>query len=74
MTDKQSETEDPGFDPTLVDPIRCEACDSNWLVSDVEFPEPEADTNTQFGWLAATCPGCRADLRVSWDRIKHVFV
>ena len=73
MADHDAKKQDGGFDEPLVVPIRCEGCQSDWMVSDLEFPEPDAASNTQFGWLAARCPGCGADMQVSWDKVSHVF-
>ena len=49
--------------------VKCAECDTEHFVADLEFPEPEADTNTQFGWLVARCPSCGADLKVGLDKL-----
>jgi hypothetical protein len=73
MSGHDANNQDVGFEGQLVDPIRCASCQSDWMVSDLEFPEPDDGSNTQFGWLAARCLGCRADMQVSWDKVSHVF-
>ena len=45
--------------------ITCDQCDSTHLVTDLEFPEPDTDGNTQYSWLVARCPRCANDLTVS---------
>ena len=49
--------------------IRCARCEQVYLVADLSFPEPDDDTNTQFGWLVASCPDCSADVQVPYDRV-----
>lgn len=62
MTDSKSATE----------LVRCESCDAPHFVSDLDFPEPDEDTNTQFGWLVARCPGCGADLKVGLEKLSFL--
>lgn len=53
--------------------VRCTECDTEHFVADLDFPEPEADTNTQFGWLVAQCPVCGADLKVGLDKLGSLL-
>lgn len=51
-------------------PITCEACGAEHFVADLDFPEPDDDTNTQFGWLVAKCPSCTTDMKVGLDKLN----
>lgn len=60
-------------DDPNTDLVHCTECKSPHFVADLEFPEPDDDTNTQFGWLVATCPVCKADLKVGLDKVTPLF-
>ena len=64
MTDGQATTE----------LVKCAACNTPHFVSDLVFPEPDEDTNTQFGWLVANCPACGSDIKVGLDKIGSFFM
>ena len=53
--------------------VTCTECTAQHFVADLDFPEPDADTNTQFGWLVGRCPDCGADLKVGMDKIGRLF-
>ncbi len=58
-------------DPTQAAvPIECASCHAQHFVADLDFPEPDEDTNTQFGWLVAKCPTCGADMKVGIDKLS----
>ncbi len=52
-----------------VEVIRCPNCDALHFVADLDFPDPEEDANTQFGWLVAQCPSCKGDVKVGFDKL-----
>lgn len=58
---------------TATDLVTCEECGADHFVADLGFPEPDEDTNTQFGWLVANCPKCGADIKVGLDKIGTLF-
>lgn len=53
--------------------VNCPGCGAAHFVADLDFPEPDEDTNTQFGWLVAKCPACQADLKVGLDKLGALF-
>jgi len=57
----------PEFD---LDMMTCDACQANHMVADLDFPEPDDDTNTQYGWLVACCPTCGHDINVPMSKVS----
>jgi len=49
---------------------KCVQCGVVTPLDEIIFNEPDEE-NTQYGWLVGTCPACRGDMRVSYDRVSR---
>ena len=45
--------------------VTCAQCSATCLLTDLKFPEPDSDSNTQYSWLVGRCPQCGADVPVN---------
>ena len=72
----------PMSDRADADFEECPECRARFPLTEVQFPEVDEDDTgdhdddmkTQFGWLAGQCPECGNDLRLSYDRVRNLFL
>lgn len=63
----------PMTDPQVTtELVNCDACGAPQFIADLDFPEPDTEWNTQFGWLVARCPDCGADIKVGLDKLDFL--
>lgn len=51
----------------------CDGCGAELLASELEHPDPEDDTDTQYGWLHALCPKCGAAIPLTREMVRAVI-